>query len=1038
MSSQFFGRFSLLNPTIAFGGFTAGAVVQFNSEPFAGQSPDVVSGTLQAVTGTTSKTLTFAREFQLFSYTDSFGDEIEYKALMGGNIVQTGEPERGYSHRNPRAFRGGDARDRCEPGDVVWHNGRAFLITEAWPFDGAPASVSWQGDEPLATVWTLDANINDLSLPRDTYGANTGAFEHWDDSTDVFGGNTLEIDDSGWEACERVIFNRPSDSAPDVFLYPPNAQFSTSPTAAEFWWDSWGRRFRLASHNESRGDTYRASYWVRSLEEWAATGTTEVWGLANTDNADGFADTVAENEDRFAMLATRIGGTFNRVFRVYKRGGAFPDLAFMWRTDAAVDSAMVGVEMSGGTPAFRLARATAGSGTRNAITPSPGYPPVATGNYYDIRATLTGSTMEFTLQDEGGSEELIYGTSITGAIPASPSGWVGFAVWGNAGVRFSGFEAGEDVALVRVEAQGEMGVRVEEFSPARFQNVAYSITRAKKTAEMLQGLRNVTASIDMTESATKRRDTYDLSGSDITVWSESSGDLIQVTEAAPSSAPGGTGRIPQVTNTVDFATQDSSDANENRAHWRDRVIIHDPDEEFEGTGGQTVEIKRNAVFDSRNPPTLSWSHRDATGDEWNAMTPGTDYIGRWAAGLVFLSAAFVAAREGEGVEDKLCFRSEGVRILHNGSQTARQFNDMAGALDEFDELWCAIGGIGGEGIECHGGGSIEGGFGDYTCNVGLECWVPTSFAWGATPNQMNAGAPFPQWVSGSKRFSSMSYDPSPGTVSCGADNLNLAGVHVDGLFQYTINPNTVNPFVSEAVRFGASVLPPSIATEVTFGFSFAAPALTMNQVIAGLPDGSVCVEAYTRARFTGLNATTITVEYETRGIISESTISNINTDTDLDEAPITAAILLARRDSVQVFDGNGDPLTIADWEFKFAGSGTPITIPAGEWRRIEITDAINGVIANRDSRYNRILILPTMANAAASANGMEGYLLSLIPEYTGEITDTEDCAVDYRWTATATEVSADSMEFDAILARFRLPDGSLTPVLPIVGTAFME
>src|SRR5690606_3830767 len=113
-------------------------------------------------------------------------------------------------------------------------------------------------DDPTATVWILDANINNLALPNATYGGNVNAFEAFEtDDSKVFGGNVLEIDNGGWENCTRFIFNRPSDSSPDPFYYPDNATFSSSPASAEFWYNPFSRSFQLASHNASRGDEYR-------------------------------------------------------------------------------------------------------------------------------------------------------------------------------------------------------------------------------------------------------------------------------------------------------------------------------------------------------------------------------------------------------------------------------------------------------------------------------------------------------------------------------------------------------------------------------------------------------------------------------------------------------------------------------------------------------------------------------------------------------------------------------------------------------------
>lgn len=1044
MASQFFGRFTKLDPPIAFGGFTAGGVIQFNSQPFQGTGPLIVEGTLQAVSGTTSKTLTFARAPQQFSYTDNFGDEIYYEALMGGNIVQTSEPERGYSFRNSRSFRGGDAYDRCEPGDVVWHNGRAFLITSATPYASAPESTQWQGDDPVATVWILDANINNLALPNDTYGGNTSAFESFEtDDSETFGGNTLEIDNTGWETCQRFIYNRPSDSSPDPFYYPPNATFSSSPSAAEYWYNPFGRSFQLASHNSSRGDDYRCSYWVRGLEQWSATATDEVWAVENNDNAIGFTDSEnPPNEDHVVMCAARIGGTFNRTFRIYKTAAGYPTLAIMWRTDAALDSACLAVHMAGDTPAASFVRATGGNGSYFAFTPVFGFPPVMAGDYYDLRFQITSTTFTIAITDEGGSEDILFGGALGGAIPSSPSGWLGIAVWGNNGARFSGFEAGEDVQLVRVGATGEMGVRVDEYSPASFNDVAYSKTVAKKTAQDIQSLVNVTADhILMTVDNTDRqRDTYGLSGSNITIYSEASGDLIQVAEKAPGTAPGGVGRGPQVPNTVDFYDPTDSATSKNRANWRDQVVIHDPDDEFQGIGGDRVQIMRNAVFDSTAPPDMSWTSYNPSGSAWTTMTAGTDYIGRWAAGLVFISSAFLAARAGEGVDDSLCFRAEGVRILHNGSQTARQFNDMAAALDAFDELFCNASPNGAGGIRISGNGVIGAGPSSYECIFDSACWRPDDFSWGLTAaSRPYDYGDYPYWDGATKVFVTGSFDRSPSPLDCNGTPMDPATWVVPDLITYSVTPNDNSPTTGKAIQWGSVIdvgfFPP--AAPITLSFNISGPTYSWPQIITRLPDGSVCEEAWAVVKFNGLSVQKQTVYYETRNTVPDSPIVNQTLDTSLTSANLSVSAFAIRRDSKQVTDINGDPVSLTDYDFVSLGTAIPATFNSGEARRVNVTALVNGLIAKRNSKYPEWVLWPSVAPLGASAEGLGGFLLSLLEDYDAGITATDGCEADYFYSASATYSGADSFEVSTILARFRLPDGSLTPVVPIINPPHM-
>jgi len=392
------------------------------------------------------------------------------------------------------------------------------------------------------------------------------------------------------------------------------------------------------------------------------------------------------------------------------------------------------------------------------------------------------------------------------------------------------------------------------------------------------------------------------------------------------------------------------------------------------------------------------------------------------------------------VDDKLCFRAEGTRIVHNGSGTARQLNDMAGALDEFDELFANVSFPSAGGIRIRGAGVIGAGVSSYECRPADFCWRADDFSWGLSPFQM--GRPysdFPFWSSGIKFYASTSYTYGGSSLDCNGTPLDPDTVIVPNLMSYEVEPNAGAPMSGKAIQWGSSIdfnnFPP--AAPLLFGFNVTGPLYSWPELIARLPDGAVCEEAWATVRFEDLEVQRQTVYYETRILVPDSTIENATSSGTLTSADLTIAAFAIRRDSNQVLDVSGNPITVPDYQFKSLGTGISSTVASDTWTRIDVTALVQGLINERDSQYPEWCLWPAVTAFGAGTDALASYLLSQIGEYDAGITAVDLCDWDYFYSATAQLNSCDGFEVGAILARFRLPDGSLTPVLPIVAPKFM-
>lgn len=149
LSQQAFGAWCLLDPVVTIDGTDYGAAVRFQSWP-GPHAPNafIVSGVVASITGTTTKTIVCERALQSSSYYDAGppAAQVPFEFLAGGNVCATSEDHRHYWHNNSNQT-GDDSNTRAIPGDALWTNGKAFLITSAVPLDTAPASVAWQPGE---------------------------------------------------------------------------------------------------------------------------------------------------------------------------------------------------------------------------------------------------------------------------------------------------------------------------------------------------------------------------------------------------------------------------------------------------------------------------------------------------------------------------------------------------------------------------------------------------------------------------------------------------------------------------------------------------------------------------------------------------------------------------------------------------------------------------------------------------------------------------------------------------------------------------
>lgn len=674
MGEVFYGKYSALSPALEIDGESYSGVLVFNTNPDAPDSfPTIVSGELaEDPTGTTSKTVVCARGYQYDSFQvgplEGGPRQERFPVLMGGNIANTMEAQRVISHANSRAFRGGDSYDRAQIGDVLHWNNKAFLITDVKAFEEAPASVAWQGDDYLPTISYIDADFQSLVLEQpDRSGLNRSArvriIEDTDADADWFPDAGVFINSS---ALTRKIFTNPNNSEDDPDYYPDNASFSTS--QGEYWISPITGQIRLGSYCEglTNSSSVDAVYYWEGLQEYDETSGVSYITSDGTgyDNAG----------DSLSLIGVRTSGDFGFVPFIYSdANGDFSVGSCEWRLKNNPTSIGIFIDWnSNGVIQNIRYRETEGGNLQSvSFTPNASQQ----GNaFFNIGIIRTGNSFVVRFTPFGGSNSDLATISLD--LEANVSGTLGVGAWNDNIVRT--LVAADLLRKVDYDAEGTWTREVI----TSFTGVEYSSDYDVPSSTAVTEVFNLTTDSAMSSSATEARDKYSLSSSTLTIYSESAGDRIRVTNAADTGTPATPGRAPRVDGTTNFSTQDSTTVSENRGHYYDVLTIYDADDEFSAVEGESFDIKRNPVFDPRFPPSIYYDTKNNDETDWQLLA-SDNYLGKWVSGIVLLKDDVVSSFG----SDDVCFKAEGFRFSQAGQFEARQYNDLVKAIECLDDAW---------------------------------------------------------------------------------------------------------------------------------------------------------------------------------------------------------------------------------------------------------------------------------------------------------------------------------------------------------------
>lgn len=1053
MPSQFYGKVTRLIPPLNIGGTDYGAAVQFNTNPQKpGTAPVIVSGTFaKTPSGTTTKTVTASRAFQQDSYSIVLGAgnswEQVFDVLMGGNICQTTEPQRLYSWANGRSFRGGDALDRAQPGDVLYWNGKGFLITAAEAFAAAPDSVTWQTGEKTATVSYHNVSVNDVELEApDVSGANAGAAIYMpaDDTGPYHEAGLFVWDGAAYVAIHRKIFDRPSvgegsDGEPDEYWYPPDASFHA--TEPEAWVEPGTFAVRLSKATGLTGDKVAALYYHAGLLTATNAATyyvlTASGGTGYASTADSLAAIMAPTREDFAApFFVAKGGTS----LTYGRG------ALEWRVGSGAGAPFVAILWDGGDIVGVKKRETAGGSvsdvtfTANAST--------FTGAVFQLRLTKTGADIKLEHSPDG----VTWTEAATVTLPdveENTGGNLSVTAWeAGKAVKVRGWFTGSPLVFRALGAGGTM----DEERLQVWEDLLFSVDVAKPSGGAITKVelerRGPDGSIgytDMTLSVTATRDHYGVVGPYLRWYSETSGDRVRITQASPGGSHSGVGRPPRMGGTVNMATMSevdgvgTSSTSENHANWRDRLTVLDPHEELAALAGEAFEIRRDPVFSPDNPPEIRFDVKDETGEgsaTWaDPAVEGTDFIARWPEGILLIPSSFLA---GLSAGAELCVRAKGAGFSQAGNMEARQFNDLAEAVEALSNGFVPVASTS-AGIGVTGVGDALAEFpSGFTCvdcttvdHTGMMIGGKTRGAWGSLNDALaSIGATWPFWgdvglwrtyafgnpESLTSANTDVSHDCGDGTSCPGGFtswNEENEGHAATELFLYPYQ----GPGGGEPNYFGEEFVVEELGdVSLTGGkFSFGGIAVNFLPVIRNLPAGSVCLEAYMPVRFTGIVSTRYhgseTTEFDAGGAVTDGTWeiyvngslyqrrvmvdSEVTEETDNsagfelheNSAGISFMLMGKRRSSRNItvyrvpapVPPEEHPIPDGDWRTFGGFTAVGASAADGKWVLVDVTNIVNAMLATaRTSKYVDFQLWPGRAavDPDAGVGSLAHYLRS--------------------------------------------------------------
>lgn len=559
----------------------------------------------------------------------------------------------------------------------------------------------------------------------------------------------------------------------------------------------------------------------------------------------------------------------------------------------------------------------------------------------------------------------------------------------------------------------------------------------------------------------------------------------------------GPGRPPRTFNQPKFATMSSADGvattdvTENISNAHDRLRVRTEHGETIPANA-TFNILRNPFAHPDDPPTIQLDLRNGDTDFLD-LIEDDDYLAYWIPGLILLKQTTL---DNLGITDtnRICLHPIG-KLFRQSGQHHDHYNHLATALNQTDTAYLPLGlsgataaisgyaqghGITATAFECDGTDA-------YMAAAAIGRTRESCFA--DTELMLSLDVTYPFWHRGDDGstmwinnigenpliFTNADYNHDH---SCGTSSWN------DKFIRTTSRIITVFPFQDDSSGYyhiGAAVDADAYGNLIHGSSAFSLHGITFDATattfIQNCPVGTVCVHAYLRARFNGLQHNTWTLQQYQRGPVGGTTTDYISTytwngttvaryeiaggitieNTDnsgtipkyITSGPIAFQLLARRINSAQIYcplaagpDGPGLIVDAPADEWQSFGGGIAIggTATDGAYTLHDVTNAINAMLQNRNSLYRDFQLWPSLAGVdpGDSAADMSSLATSFIPNQavTFEISHPSGVrTATITYTASGQHIKFTSVDIDgadALVACFRYPSGILETVpLPL-------
>jgi hypothetical protein len=1049
-NGEYFGRGTVLANPITIGGVTYNYAVKFDANTNVDDRA-VCSGTVHAISGTTSKTIVCGRAIQTFSYTLvlGFGNTIvvEVPVLMGGNICPTNEVQRLYDSNNAdRSFRGGDYSNRAQVGRAVKDSaGRLYPITSVASMAVAPSQVAWQGTDPITPIQRFTVNTTELQLDLPDISINARARIRHDPSE---GGIWTAGGIADSTTLTRKIFGL------EPTYYPPDASF----TGAEYWIDLQGGQVVLGSGVEAEGQPVLVTYWHEDLDVVAITGSGFEFVNLEGTGATGYGDT---EDDVCSLGKTVVYGSFN--YLIYKRGGTFGAGAIEMRDGLTNESPLISVLWSD-SGILSVRNRTSAGGSTSLLTLASSPSGLLDGDFFVIRLTRESSNPEnvvVAVSPDGITYTDITNGNISTLI-ALKSVHLSVATWGTLKCQVTGLQTGDNFKQM---AEGKASL----FKVSSFSSIIWTFTSGQLSANAINEVINESSGATMTSSTSPARDHYKIVSGNIVTYAESGGDRIKVVYETDVDPPAIPGQAPRVIYTKNAAVQGSTTVGENKLHWHDEIVVDDPLGTLDLEVGESFTIVDGVIFP--DDPVVQYSVKDDTDFESWATITGTDrYIMR-ANGVILIASTFMAALpSGENP----CFRVTGTRILQNQSFFADVVNDLGTAVDDLENGWVDIGGGGGgDGFSTLSGGVIGPRLlpSGWTCATGNLLGV-TGWEYSQNGEWMNFFesilplAPLPYYefdaalggvyladgwgektpndpielICGPNTYSDLSDNANGGLIVVGNGvlsesvgtfygsllPLNVGDIPADANFRFDPIGFTITDTLKNIASLDAEIIEAKMLVNITEIESYEWSA-EQEAILPTIVGGSATdLSFYYKSTINGV----VTREFRrnSSGTVTVNTSTGVPLPSTTAYVGFTSIGIKNKTGNVRLPRRAGTALEYQNFQDReytsYGGSVSGGNVTSGKWSIIDATSVARSLIRFAQSGDNSVVLWPNSAslNIDTSDRGLSAYANSLRPA----IAFTSNQVGDGHQTATNAQgslVNFGTVSIGKIYARYRLPSG---------------